>query len=104
MTYKVRIMPRAKQDLEMIYLFIHAASSEAARKWYLGFKKALLTLSANPQRCPVAPEHPGVHHLLYGRKPHVYRALFTCDEKKKMVGILHIRHGARQPFTAENIN
>jgi hypothetical protein len=37
-----------------------------------------------------------VRHLLYGRKPHVYRILFTI--KGDTVSILHIRHGRRQPI------
>jgi hypothetical protein len=36
-----------------------------------------------------------VRQLLYGRKPHVYRVLFTIEGD--VVRVLHIRHGRRKP-------
>jgi toxin ParE1/3/4 len=104
MVYKVEIMQRAQRDFEAIYLFIQAAASQPARKWYSGFKEALRTLSQNPQPCPVSPESSGVRRLLYSRKPHIYRALFKIDEKKKLVKVLHIHHGSRAAFTSESLN
>jgi hypothetical protein len=38
-----------------------------------------------------------VRQLLYGRKPHVHRILFTIDGE--MVNILHIRHGRRKSLS-----
>jgi hypothetical protein len=38
-----------------------------------------------------------VRQLLYGRKPHVYRILFTIEGER--VKILHIRHGRREPVS-----
>jgi hypothetical protein len=37
-----------------------------------------------------------VRRLLYGRKPHVYRILFTIEAD--MVVVVHIRHARRQPL------
>jgi toxin ParE1/3/4 len=104
MAYKVKIMPRAKRDFEAIYSFIQADSAEAARKWYLGFKGTIQSLKEAPLRCPVTPEHPDILHLLYGKKPHIYRALYTVHEKKKTIEVLHIRHGARDAFASESLN
>jgi plasmid stabilization system protein ParE len=36
--------------------------------------------------------------LLYGHKPHIYRAIFRVLEKQKRVEVLHVRHGARRRF------
>jgi hypothetical protein len=36
--------------------------------------------------------------MLYGNKPHVYRAIYRMVEKQKRVDVLHIRHGARSEF------
>ena len=36
-----------------------------------------------------------LRHLLYGRKPHVYRVIYRIVERSGEVQILHIRHGAR---------
>jgi hypothetical protein len=41
------------------------------------------------------PENSKLRHLLYGNKPHIYRAIFRVGEKQKLVEVLHIRHGAR---------
>jgi hypothetical protein len=47
----------------------------------------------------VAPENreapAEVRQLLYGRRPHVYRVLFTINDR--VVYVLHIRHGRRRP-------
>ena len=59
---------------------------------------AVLSLSEHPSRCPTTSEDEGLRHLLYGRKPHIYRVIFTIDQQAQLVTVLHIRHGARQPL------
>jgi plasmid stabilization system protein ParE len=60
---------------------------------------AIASLATFPKRCPLAPETVRfpfeVRQLLYGRKPHVYRILFTIEGDTVIV--LHIRHGRRKP-------
>jgi toxin ParE1/3/4 len=67
---------------------------------FRGLRDAIASLADSPRRCPLAPEIAvfpvEVRHLLYGRKPHVYRVLFTLDGAT--VSVLHIRHGRRRPF------
>jgi toxin ParE1/3/4 len=59
------------------------------------------TLEAYPLRCPVAPESKKagrpLRHLLYGKKPHVYRVIYEIDGLKKLVRVLTICHGAMEP-------
>lgn len=98
MAYLVSITSRAQRDLVTIYRDIRVEDSEAALKWYLGLKRAILTLEQHPNRCPETPESDKLRQLLYGKKPHVYRAIFRVLEKRKTVQVLHVRHGARQPF------
>jgi hypothetical protein len=50
------------------------------------------------RRCPATLEHDKLRHLLYGNKPHIYRAIYRMLEKQKQVEVLHIRHGARHRF------
>jgi plasmid stabilization system protein ParE len=97
MAYIVNISARAQRDLAQIYWRINADESDAALKWYRGFKKAILSLE-EPNRCPVTPENSKFRHLLYGQKPHICRAIFRVMEKQKLVEVLHIRHGARSGF------
>lgn len=99
MPYLVNLTARAERDLEYLYTAINAEQSDAALEWYRGMKEAILSLKASPNRCPVTPENPRLRHLLYGRKPHVYRVIYCVGEKRKRVDILHIRHGARRRFT-----
>jgi toxin ParE1/3/4 len=99
MAYVVNISNRAQRDLARIYTRINADKSDAALKWYRGFKEAILTLEEQPNRCPVTPGNHKLRHLLYGSKPHFYRAIFSVVENRKQVRVLHIRHGARDGFT-----
>ncbi len=70
-------------------------------RWFQGLREAVASLAHSPQRCALAPENATfpfeVRQLLYGRKPHVYRILFTIEGDT--VYVLHIRHGRRQPIT-----
>jgi plasmid stabilization system protein ParE len=100
MVYLVNITARAERDFASLYEEIHAADSEAALKWYRGLKKAMLTLEKMPDRCSATPESPQFRHLLYGRKPHVYRVIYRVLYAEKRVDVLHIRHGARRGITA----
>jgi plasmid stabilization system protein ParE len=104
MAYLVNITLRAERDLEHLYEEINVAGSDAARKWYDGLKRQILTLEKLPNRCPVTPEKTALRHLLYGRKPHVYRVIFRVIEKRKVVEVLHIRHGARKKLQASDLS
>jgi plasmid stabilization system protein ParE len=68
--------PRAQRDLVDIFGHSGAEMSDAARVWYLGLRD--------------------FRHLLYGRRPHIYRVIFRIVEKQKLVEVLHIRHGAQR--------
>jgi len=103
MAYLVKITPRAKRDLALLFKGIHAGESESALQWYKGLRAAALTLEKLPNRCPATPENPQLRHLLYGRKPHVYRVIYRVLENEKRVNVLHIRHGARRKFAASDL-
>jgi toxin ParE1/3/4 len=100
MGYLVNLTARAERDLGDLYDEIYVEHSPAALRSYLGFKEAILTLEDHPKRCPLTPESDKFRHLLYGNKPHIYRAIFRVLEKRKRVEVLHIRHAARQRFKA----
>lgn len=103
MAYLVDLSARAERDLALLYLQINAEDSDAALKWYRGFKKAILSLEEQPNRCPVTPENDKFRHLLYGNKPHIYRAIYRVLEKQSRVEVLHIRHGARRRFKEPDV-
>ncbi len=76
MGYVVNITVRAERDLAQLYEDINATDSAAARKWYRGLTRKILSLGRKPNRCPVTGENPQLRHLLFGRKPHVYRVIY----------------------------
>jgi len=82
---------------------INANNSSAALKWYRGLQRAILSLEQQPNRCPVIRERGKLRHLLYGRKPHLYRLIYRVIEKQKQVEVLHIRHGARGKVKAADL-
>ncbi len=101
MIYRVELAERATRDLDALYAAKNASGSPAAARWYNGLEAAVCALESHPYRCPVAPEagksRRPLRHLLYGRKPHVYRAIYEIDEQRKLVKVLTLRHGAREP-------
>src|ERR1700674_4783884 len=103
MAYLVNITARAERDLVHLYGEINAGQSDAALKWYRGLKEAILSLEEHPNRCPVTPENDKLRHLLYGNKPHVYRAIYRVLEKQKQVEVFHIRHGASRRFKGSDV-
>lgn len=104
MAYQVSITSHAERDFACLYDEIDAHNSKAALKWYRGLKKVVLSLDELPERCPATPEDSQLRNLLYGRKPHVYRAIFRVRQKENVVEILHIRHGATRPFQSSNLS
>ncbi len=99
MAYLVNITSRAERDFARLYEEINAGNSEAARNWYRGLKKAILSLEEHPDRCPVTPENVHLRLLLYGHKPHIYRVIYRVLKRQQRIEVLHIRHGARRRFT-----
>ena len=100
MAYLVELTDRAARDLSYLYEWLDAAESVTASRWFNGLEKAVKTLERFPRRCPVAPESNkakrSLRHLLYGKRPHIYRVIYEIDEPKKLIRVLTIRHGAME--------
>jgi toxin ParE1/3/4 len=107
MPYRVELTDRAARDLELLYLEKNAAESHAAARWYNRLEEAVSALGRYPYRCPVAPESRKMKrklwHLLYGKKPHVYRVIYEIDERQQTVWVLTIRHAARRKVEASDL-
>jgi plasmid stabilization system protein ParE len=102
MAYLVRLSDRALRDLELIYEYVQADQSDKASAWFNGLEKAIYSLERFPYRGAATGERRNLRHLLYGRKPHIYRILYIVDERRNAVNILHIRHGARTRLTGNH--
>ena len=96
MTYRVVVTENAKSNLRSYYAHAAQYAPLTAERWLNRFEKALTTLSSNPQRCSLAPENnraePEVRQFLFGKRPSVFRALFTIVDDE--VQVLHIRRAA----------
>jgi toxin ParE1/3/4 len=107
MAYLVEMTARAARDLEILYLTKNAAESREAARWYNDLEEALSSLTTHPHRCPVAPEtrrtKRQLRHLLYGKKPHVYRVIFEVQEQLQTVWVLTIRHAARRKAQTDQL-
>jgi toxin ParE1/3/4 len=85
MAFRVEITAKAERDAETILEWLLAQhAGQAGIEWFLALDDAFASLAEFPQRCPIAPENTRfpfeVRQLLYGRKPHVYRILFTIKD------------------------
>jgi toxin ParE1/3/4 len=107
MTYRVEFTARASRDLESLYEEKNAAESRAAARWFNGLEDAVDALASFPYRCPAAPEarktKRKLRHLLYGKKPNVYRVIYEVDERRQTVSVLHVRHGARRKIKSSDL-
>jgi toxin ParE1/3/4 len=87
--------------MEAIYEFIDAEASENAFAWFKDLAREIYSLERFPERGAVIPESEKLRHLLFGQKPSTYRIIYAMDKRKNLVSVLHIRHGARAPLSAE---
>ena len=99
MAFRVKQTPRADKDLDaLLDWLMERQAGDTGLRWFRKLREEIASLSELPHRCPLAPESKEfpfeVRQLLYGRKPHLYRVLFTIEGDT--VVVLHIRHGRRR--------
>lgn len=99
MAFRVELSAAAERDADGILEWLATQhSGRAGINWYIALQDAIASLSEMPSRCPLAPENGRVpfelRQLLYGRRPHVYRIMFTI--RGETVHILRIRHARRR--------
>jgi len=95
MRYLVKLTERALRDMTSIYEYVELTSLESAFAWFNDLEEAVYSLERYPERGRVIPENKKLRHLLFGKKPTVYRIIYAVDKRRLVVNIVHIRHGAR---------
>jgi plasmid stabilization system protein ParE len=98
MIFRVETTPSAEREAQAILEWLlDRRAGETGLRWFLNLEQAIQSLSHFPERCSLAPENERfpfeVRQLLYGRRTHIYRILFTIEQDT--VYVLHIRHGRR---------
>lgn len=94
MTFRVVIAKRAKDDLRRYFLLAAEHAPNTAAKWLDRFEIALESLAIHPERFALAPEN----HLV---KETIRQSFVIRDED---VIVLHIRRGAMNKATAEDLD
>jgi plasmid stabilization system protein ParE len=82
--YRVVFTARASADAVRQFHFLADRSPAAAARWYTGLDKAIDKLAKVPERHPIAEDESEqlgitVRQLLYGRRPGVFRILFSIE-------------------------
>lgn len=103
MDFRVELTSRAQRDVDAIYAWLAGEhAGEAGARWFAALRAAIASLQSLPARCVLAPESREspveVRQLIYGRRPHTYRILFSIAGD--VVRVLHIRHSRRRPPVA----
>ena len=93
MQYQIIITPSAKADIFETNTWFLENYPNLAEKWLWGISQAVASLSKFPERCAVSLESEAfdvvVRQLIYGKKPHTYRILFSIQDEK--VYVLRVR-------------
>lgn len=103
MQFQVIITPSAKADIFEINTWFLENYPDLAEGWLWGISQSVTSLSKFPERCPVSAESEAfdvvVHQLIYGKKPHTYRILYSVQDNK--VYILRVRSTKQQYLSDE---
>ena len=101
MSHRVRITREADGQILAIKNYIAEDSPDSARRWRIGLRERLRSLKDFPDRheiaFPASEVGRDVRHTFFG----TYRILYTIDGNS--VVIVSVRHGARQPLSADEI-
>jgi plasmid stabilization system protein ParE len=106
MSYKVRVLGRAQQDVATCYAYIAQRSLQGAASWFNRFAETRDRLSRDPNRRPLAPESRFVDYevretLFKTRKGRPYRILFTISGDEALV--LRVRGPGQDFLTADDL-
>ena len=106
MSYQVRVLARARQDLDEIVGYIAERSPEGAARRVARYEEALTRLENNPFVAPIASESDElgeeVRHIMFRtRAGRTYRALFIIvgDE----VRVLRVRGPGQRPLKPDDL-
>ena len=106
MKYQVQLTAKAERDVDQVLRWFRQQQATAAGgRWLAQLLTRLEVLERAPQRCRLADEADDLgldlRELLFGKRRGKYRILFVIRDN--IVGIVHIRHAARDALSADDI-
>jgi len=106
--YQVALADAAKADAYRIYDWVVERAPLQGAQWFDELIVCLYSLEDLPYRCPLAREAEEakreIRCLLFGKRRGTYRILYEVDERRRMVWILHIRHGALKDIGPDELS
>jgi plasmid stabilization system protein ParE len=108
MAFRVEVSPEAFGDLDAIAAYIRRRGSyESAERWFNEIIDAIRALGEMPNRCPLAELsrelEAEVRLLSHGRSHRRYKIYFAVHTETEIVRVFHVRHWARKPADADEI-
>lgn len=106
MTFKVRVLRRAKQDLTTISDWIAERSPAGAARWITAFEMAREKLAENPERFGLSLQDARSRYELrqfFFKTPHgrTYRGIFVIEADEVL--ILRVRGPGQPPLQADEL-
>lgn len=104
--YRLKILPRAQEDVAVIYSWLHARSPLGAARWIQAFEVATSRIAESPLEFALAPEavilNQSVRQVLFKTpKGRTYRAAFLIADD--VISVLRVRGPGQPPLASDEI-
>lgn len=102
----IKVLPKAQRDIRQNATWLRQTfSPRTADRWNDGIVAAIKALAKRPDQHPEAYEaadlQVSLQYKLYGRRPHVFRILFTFSDETVIV--LRVLHAAQNRLTEDGL-
>lgn len=94
MAYRVRYLPKAVQQLDDIFTYLHGLNPAAARRVAGIIRRSIERIADFPHSARPS-EVPGIRELVIARYP--YLVFYAVDDEKQEIHILRVRHASQDP-------
>lgn len=98
-SYRVKILPEAYTDFEGIVAYIDQDSPQNAVTVAQKLMAGIDSLTESPHRCKVHRASRDPAHVVHAMSIPPFIVYYRVDERRTLVEILAIRHGARRQPT-----
>jgi plasmid stabilization system protein ParE len=106
MNRTVRIIERARADVDAIFDWLIHRSPQGAISWYLAFRQAIRNIASSPEAFPIAAESEPLRRSLRQapfktRRGRMYRIIFAVSDTE--IVILRIRGPGQRPLRQQDL-